>query len=121
MNLKEYSNIALQKLNETIISNSEERMNYSCMGLIEESGEIVAEVRKAFYKGNFHEKRLNISDIKSELGDLIWYLCLICRDNDIEIQLSARKEKDEEVQLSFRETLIRTSIELGKKTGEIKL
>ena len=61
-----------------------ENMYYACMGLVEETGEIIAELRKPLFKGNFHEKPLDTEEIKKELGDLMWYIALICKNANID-------------------------------------
>lgn len=120
MNLVEYKNIALQRLNKTIANNSKESMRYSCMGLIEETGEIIAELRKPLFKGNFHEKALDIQNIKSELGDLIWYIALMCEEYNVNIEELKKFEITEnDVQLPKREELIKVAINMGKFTGQI--
>ena len=85
MKLEEYKSQAITRLNKSIAHNEKEKMNYACMGLFEETGEVIAEFRKPLFKGNFHEKPLDIEDIKSELGDLMWYLALICKNTDIDM------------------------------------
>ena len=120
MNLVEYKNIALQRLNKSIAENPKESMNYSCMGLIEETGEIIAELRKPLFKGNFHQKTLDIPSIKSELGDLMWYIALICRDYNVDIsELENNEISEDNIQLTKREKLIKASINMGKSTGQI--
>ena len=120
MNLLEYKNIALQRLNKTIAENTNESMRYSCMGLIEETGEIIAELRKPLFKGNFHEKALDINNIKSELGDLIWYIALMCKDYNVDISEVEKFEiTKNKVQLPRREEIIRTAISMGQSTGQI--
>ena len=86
MELKEYQEEALKRLNPTIANKDKESMRFACMGLLEEAGEVVAELRKPLYKGNFHEKALNKKAITSELGDVMWYIALTCRNNDIDIE-----------------------------------
>lgn len=54
--LNQYQIIATETLNETIKNSRKERLNYTCLGLLEETGEVIGEIRKAYYKGNFHEK-----------------------------------------------------------------
>ena len=106
MNLVEYKNVALQRLNKTIANNRKESMSYSCMGLIEETGEIIAELRKPLFKGNFHEKALDIPNIKSELGDLFWYIALMSRDYNIDIaELEKIEVTENELQLPKREEI----------------
>lgn len=117
MNLVEYKNVAMKRLNKTIADNPRESMQYSLMGLIEETGEIIAELRKPLFKGNFHEKALDIENIKSELGDLMWYITLICKDYNINIEQLENIERN--IQLPKREELIRVAIDMGQATGEI--
>lgn len=120
MNLVEYKNVAPQRLNKTIENNPNESMRYSCMGLIEETGEIIAELRKPLFKGNFHEKTLDIPSIKSELGDLIWYMALMCKDYNINIEALEKFEiPEKQVQLPKREEIIKVAINMGQSTGKI--
>ena len=67
MDLEEYKKIALARLNKSIAFDQKENMYYACMGLVEETGEIIAELRKPLFKGNFHEKPLDSEEIKKEL------------------------------------------------------
>ena len=118
MELEEYQKIALQRLNKSIAFDQKENMYYACMGIIEETGEIIAELRKTLFKGNFHEKAFNVKEIESELGDLLWYISLICKNANIDIkQLKNYKENDKVV--SKREKLIQISIKMGQYAGEI--
>lgn len=120
MNLVEYKKVALQRLNKTIENNPKESMCYSQMGLIEETGEIIAELRKPLFKGNFHEKALDIQNIKSELGDLMWYIALMCRDYNVNIEeLEKFQITENQVQLPKREKLIQVAISMGQSTGQI--
>lgn len=117
MELEEYKKKAIQRLNKSIAFDEKENMYYACMGLIEETGEIVAELRKPLFKGNFHEKTLDIEEIKSELGDLMWYIALICKNTNIDMnQLQEHNEKESK---NKREKLIQTVIEIGKSSGKI--
>lgn len=122
MNLVEYKNMAVQRLNKTIFDNATESMNYGCMGLIEETGEIIAELRKPLFKGNFHEKELDSQKIKSELGDLMWYLALMCRNCNVnmeQIEKAKTITEQTEEKLPVREKMIQISINMGQVTGEI--
>lgn len=120
MNLVEYKNMAVQRLNKTIFDNATESMHYGCMGLIEETGEIIAELRKPLFKGNFHEKELDSQKIKSELGDLMWYLALMCKNCDVNIeQIEEIKTIKQTEDLPVREKMIQISINMGQVTGEI--
>lgn len=118
MKLKEYQEEALKRLNPTIANKDKESMRFACMGLLEESGEVISELRKPLYKGNFHEKELDKKAITSELGDVIWYITLICRNNDIDIE-KIDSEIDANKYSFDREKLIKKSIKLGKQSGII--
>lgn len=118
MKLKEYQEEALKRLNPTIANKDKESMRFACMGLLEEAGEVVAELRKPLYKGNFHEKALDKKAITSELGDVMWYVALTCRNNDINIE--KLESKIDANKCSFdREKLIKKSIKLGRQSGII--
>ena len=120
MNLVEYEKIALQRLNKTISDNNKESMRYGCMGFIEETGEIIAELRKPLFKGNFHEKELDIQNIESELGDLIWYIALMCKNCNIDlVQMENYLISEENIQIPKNEKLIQIAIGMGQATGEI--
>lgn len=120
MNLEEYKSIAVQRLNKSIAFDQKENMYYACMGLIEETGEIVAELRKPLFKGNFHEKVLDTKEIKSELGDLMWYISLICKNANIDMnQLKDYKTNKDNAQLSKREKIIQIAINMGQMAGQI--
>ena len=116
--LKEYQILALERLNPTIAKPNKEGMRYACMGLLEESGEIVAELRKPLCKGNYHEKPLDKQSITGELGDLMWYMALICRNNNIDMQNLERKVPEEEKEEN-RVELIKDSIKIGQASGKI--
>ena len=119
MNLEEYKNEALKRLNKSIAFDQKENMYYACMGLIEETGEVVAELRKPLFKGNFHEKSLDKEEIKSELGDLMWYISLICKNANINMNQLKEYKIDENTQISKREELIQISINMGQVAGQI--
>lgn len=116
MNLEEYKEKAITRLNKTIENSSKEKMNYACMGLIEETGEVIAEFRKPLFKGNFHEKPLDMQEIKSELGDLLWYIALICKN--VNINIGQLQKEVAESNLNKREALIQLSIKIGTQSGK---
>ena len=120
MNLVEYKNIVTQRLNNGILNDSKERMSYACMGLIEETGEIIAELRKPLFKGNFHEKPLDLQSIKSELGDLMWYIALMCKNCNINIEeLKNYQGNSNDSELQLRGKIIQVTISMGQVTGQI--
>lgn len=117
ISLTEYQKIALERLNPNIMKSKKESMRYCCMGILEETGEVVSELRKTLYKGNFHEKLLDKEEIKSEIGDLIWYMALTCLNNGIDIEELNRKMVDDAEE--ERKTLIKDGIRLGRQSGKI--
>lgn len=119
MNLEEYKSIALQRMNKSIAFDQKENMYYACMGLIEETGEVVTELRKPLFKGNFHEKTLDIEEIKSELGDLMWYISLICKNANIDMDQLKIYKIDDDTQISKREKIIQIAINMGQIAGQI--
>ena len=116
MNIEEYKKRALKRLNPTIANKDRESMNYACMGLFEETGEIISELRKPLYKGNFHEKQLDKNKIMKECGDFIWYLTFVCYNNNIEISENLNSTN---IGLKSREELIQKSIQIGTKTSDV--
>lgn len=119
MELEQYKSIALQRLNKTIANNEKESMYYACMGIMEETGEIVAEIRKPLFKGNFHEKKLDIEKISKEIGDLTWYVSLICKNTDIDMNQIEKIRQDSNSIGTKRERLIQIAIKIGENSGKI--
>lgn len=116
MNLEEYSKKALVGLNPIIAKPNNESRKYSSMGLIEETGEVVAEFRKSLYKGNFHERKLNKEAIKEEIGDMIWYMALICKNNNIPMKKLEPQKIDNCINVK---RLKKIPIRLGENSGQI--
>ena len=119
MDLEEYKKIALARLNKSIAFDQKENMYYACMGLVEETGEIIAELRKPLFKGNFHEKPLDTEEIKKELGDLMWYIALICKNANIDTDQLKDIEVKEDAKISKRERIIQIAINMGQVSGQI--
>lgn len=119
MDLEEYKKIALARLNKSIAFDQKENMYYACMGLVEETGEIIAELRKPLFKGNFHEKPLDTEEIKKELGDLMWYIAVICKNANIDTDQLKDIEIKEDAKISKRERIIQIAINMGQVSGQI--
>lgn len=121
MDLEEYKNKALQRINPLVEASDEESMNYICLGIAEETGEITAEIRKPLFKGNFHERPLNIEKIKDELGDLMWYIAFACKKNNINMNELNNMILLEDSQrcTSRRERIIQLCIKMGQASGKI--
>lgn len=50
------------------------RLNHGAMGIVKEGGEILADLEKWIY----YNQELNRDHIKEELGDVMWYVALVC-------------------------------------------
>ena len=55
---------------------------------------------------NFDGNKFYKEAIKSELGDLMWYIALICKNLDINMEQLEEKKQINETNLSKRETMI---------------
>lgn len=121
MDLEEYKNKALQRINPLVEASIEESMRYTCLGIMEETGEITAEIRKPLFKGNFHERPLNIEKLKDELGDLMWYLAFACKNNNINMNALSNSLplEDSQERISKREKIIQLCIKMGQSSGKI--
>ena len=62
MKLREYQEKALKRLNPFIANKDKESMRFACMGLLEESGEVIAELRN-------ENKELTILSITHDIDE----------------------------------------------------
>lgn len=64
-----------------------------CLGLAGESGEVLDMVKKCV----FHEKKMDKDHLKKELGDVMWYVAMLCEsfgfDLDEILQMNVDKLK----------------------------
>ncbi len=59
---------------------------YPTMGLVNEAGEVAGKIKKIFRD---RQGRINETDrqqLKSELGDVLWYLAQICTELDLSLE-----------------------------------
>lgn len=52
-----------------------------CLGLAGEAGETLDMIKKWI----FHEKDLDMEHFKKELGDVMWYMAMICKSMEIDL------------------------------------
>lgn len=52
-----------------------------CLGLAGESGEVLDLIKKWV----FHENELHVEHLKKELGDVMWYVAMICESMELDI------------------------------------
>ena len=62
----------------------------ACLGLPGEVGEVCDTVKKAI----FHGHSLNMEDVKKEIGDVMWYLAMICDSFGFDIEKIAKMNID---------------------------
>jgi len=53
---------------------------YPTMGLVNEAGEVAGKVKKIFRDRSGEISDADREDLKSELGDVLWYLAQICTE-----------------------------------------
>jgi len=58
------------------------RIMHSIIGISTESGELLGALKKNLFYG----KELDIVNIKEEIGDLFWYVAVLCDELDISLQ-----------------------------------
>lgn len=84
MNFDEYQTLA--ERTEKPLPTMKERLVHAGLGLATETGEVLTEVKRAAIYG----KAVDISHIKEELGDILWYIALAA--NAMDVSLSAIAE-----------------------------
>jgi NTP pyrophosphatase (non-canonical NTP hydrolase) len=61
------------RVDETIL-----RLNHAAEGMSTEANEFLDVIKKAFY----YNKPLDITNLKEEIGDLLWYIAIACDELD---------------------------------------
>ena len=94
-----YQKVALT----TAIYPREQAIIYPTLGLTGEAGEVANKVKKIIRDGSDSKDEKLVSEIKSEIGDCLWYIAVLANDFDIKlsdiastnlIKLENRKKKD---------------------------
>ena len=93
-----YQKVALT----TAIYPREQAIIYPTLGLTGEAGEVANKVKKIIRDGSNSKDEKLVSEIKSEIGDCLWYIAVLANDFDIKlsdiastnlIKLENRKKK----------------------------
>ena len=71
---RHYQRAANLFLNPKLQGNIEKIKTNGILGLCGESGELADLLKKSMYQGH----PLDIEDVKRELGDVLWYVALLC-------------------------------------------
>ena len=86
-----YQKVALT----TAIYPREQAIIYPTLGLTGEAGEVANKVKKIIRDGSNKNDNSMVSEIKSEIGDCLWYIAVLANDFDIKLSdiASANIEK----------------------------
>ncbi len=63
---------------------------YPALGLANESGEVLGKIKKIFRDYNGKLTKEYKEAIKHELGDVLWYLAMLSRDLDLDLEEIAK-------------------------------
>lgn len=72
MELNSYQNMAMRTKGS--YSSVQDQILCSCLGIAGEAGELIDNIKKAIY----HQKVIPDVELQKELGDLLWYIALLC-------------------------------------------
>jgi len=84
MTLNEYQT----KANKTILEDTIDPFHYAVFGLCSEAGEVAGKIKKALRDTN---GEIDIHDLVSELGDVLWYVAAICTYIDVTLEDVAKE------------------------------
>lgn len=99
MNFKEYQTQSRKTAKRVY---TDHPLVYPTLGLTNEAGEFAGKVKKIFRDKNGHISEEDRQALKSELGDVLWYLTQLCTELDLTLEevathnlekLFARKER----------------------------
>jgi len=69
----------------TAIYPREQAIIYPTLGLTGEAGEVANKVKKIIRDGSNSKNEKLVSEIKSEIGDCLWYIAVLASDFDIKL------------------------------------
>jgi len=69
----------------TAIYPREQAIIYPTLGLTGEAGEVANKVKKIIRDGSNSKDERLVSEIKSEIGDCLWYIAVLASDFDIKL------------------------------------
>lgn len=82
MNLADYQKIAVN----TAIYGKGHAITYPALGLGNEAGEVLGKIKKVLRDNDGIFDSNSVMNIKSEIGDVLWYMAALCRDLGINLQ-----------------------------------
>ena len=90
MNFKEYQEVAIT----TAKYDNSLKVIYPALGLCGEAGEVAEKVKKIYRDKNGLFDSATITEIKKELGDVLWYISQISNDLGINLEDVAQSNID---------------------------
>ena len=78
---KEYQDLAFTTANKEL--GHQEQVLNALLGLSGETGEIADIYKKHYFQG--HE--LSLLEVEKEIGDVLWYVALLCTANNLDMSL----------------------------------
>ena len=69
----------------TAIYPREQAIIYPTLGLTGEAGEVANKIKKIIRDGSDSKDEKLVSEIKSEIGDCLWYIAILANDFDIKL------------------------------------
>lgn len=83
MKIEKYLTESKKTLSEnSSIDDKKIRLLHGAIGLVTESGELMDAFKKSIYYG----KKLDVVNVKEELGDIMWYFAIFLRELDIKFE-----------------------------------
>lgn len=83
MNFNEYQNKALKTAKYPVIGHG---VIYPTLGLANEAGEVAGKIKKVFRDKGGVIGAAEREALKSELGDVLWYLAQVCTELEIPLE-----------------------------------
>lgn len=88
MNISEYQRLAMRTAKQNAAT--DELLTEAALGLCGEAGETAELIKKYRY----HGKALNPDDLRAEMGDVLWYLALLCEATGVPLEEVAQANID---------------------------
>ena len=83
MNLNDYQQAALRTASP---KDKKNEFFHLVLGLVGESGEIAEKIKKIVRDHNSDLSKLDVDDIKKELGDVLWHVAVLANYFDITLE-----------------------------------
>ncbi len=78
MDIKEY----IKQSERTLIDQGQDsNLLHGAIGISTEAGEIL----DAFKKNIYYKKELDVVNLKEEIGDVMWYVAILCRELNLDM------------------------------------